>query len=74
MGVAPFRVLCGMGYWNNVLAERLERDLVDFVDFDYIARVTAVYAATVWALATAPGTPKTCKSTPHRPPASLAPP
>jgi hypothetical protein len=33
-------------------------DLIDFVDFDYIARVTAVNAATVWALATAPGTPK----------------
>ena len=33
-------------------------DLIDFVDFDYIARVTAVNAAAVWALATAPGTPK----------------
>jgi hypothetical protein len=33
-------------------------DLIDFVDFNYIARVTAVNAATVWALATAPGTPK----------------
>jgi peptidase M28-like protein len=33
-------------------------DLIDFVDFDYIARVTAVNAATVWALATAPSTPK----------------
>jgi hypothetical protein len=33
-------------------------DLIDFVDFEYIARVTAVNAATVWALATAPGTPK----------------
>jgi Peptidase family M28 len=33
-------------------------DLIDFVDFDYVARVTAVNAATVWALATAPGTPK----------------
>jgi hypothetical protein len=29
-------------------------DLIDFVDFAYIARVTAVNAATVWALATAP--------------------
>jgi len=36
-------------------------DLIDFVDFDYIARVTAVNAATVWALATAPGTPKGLK-------------
>ena len=33
-------------------------DLIDFVDFGYVARVTAVNAATVWALATAPGTPK----------------
>ena len=33
-------------------------DLIDFVDFDYIGRVTAVNAATVWALATGPGTPK----------------
>src|SRR6266480_1597594 len=33
-------------------------DLIDFVDFDYIARVTAVNAASVWALATAPSTPK----------------
>jgi hypothetical protein len=33
-------------------------DLIDFVDFDYVARVTAVNAAAVWALATAPGTPK----------------
>lgn len=33
-------------------------DLIDFVDFNYIARVTAVNAATVWALATALGSPK----------------
>jgi Peptidase family M28 len=33
-------------------------DLIDFVDFGYIARVARVNAATVWALATAPGTPK----------------
>jgi Zn-dependent M28 family amino/carboxypeptidase len=33
-------------------------DLIDFVDFNYVARVAAVNAATVWALATAPGTPK----------------
>ncbi len=33
-------------------------DLIDFVDFDYVARVARVNAATVWALATAPGTPK----------------
>jgi hypothetical protein len=33
-------------------------DLIQFVDFDYIARVTKVNAAALWALATAPGTPK----------------
>jgi hypothetical protein len=33
-------------------------DLIQFVDFDYIARVAKVNAATLWALATAPGTPK----------------
>jgi hypothetical protein len=33
-------------------------DLVEFVDFDFVARVAKVNAATIWALATAPGTPK----------------
>src|SRR6185437_3013104 len=33
-------------------------DLIDFVDFDFVARVAAVNLATVWALATNPGTPK----------------
>jgi hypothetical protein len=33
-------------------------DLIDFVDFDYVARVTKVNAATLWSLATSPGTPK----------------
>jgi Zn-dependent M28 family amino/carboxypeptidase len=33
-------------------------DLIDFVDFDYVARVARVNAATLWALATNPGTPK----------------
>jgi Peptidase family M28 len=33
-------------------------DLEQFVDFDYIGRVAAVNAATLWNLATAPGTPK----------------
>ena len=33
-------------------------DLIDFVDFDYVARVARVNAATLWALATGPGTPK----------------
>jgi Zn-dependent M28 family amino/carboxypeptidase len=33
-------------------------DLPDFCDFSYIARVARVNAATLWSLATAPGTPK----------------
>jgi hypothetical protein len=33
-------------------------DLVEFVDFDYIARVAKVNSAALWALATAPSTPK----------------
>jgi hypothetical protein len=33
-------------------------DLEQFVDFDYVGRVAKVNAATLWALATAPGTPK----------------
>ena len=33
-------------------------DLIEFVDFDYVARVARVNAATMWALGTAPGTPK----------------
>ncbi|GAA4589414.1 hypothetical protein BJY16_008887 [Actinoplanes octamycinicus] len=33
-------------------------DLVEFCDFDYIARVARVNAATLWSLAIAPGTPK----------------
>jgi len=33
-------------------------DLIQYVDFDYVARVTAVNAAALWALATSPGTPK----------------
>ncbi len=33
-------------------------DLIEFVDFDYTARVTKVNAAALWNLATAPGTPK----------------
>jgi hypothetical protein len=33
-------------------------DLIQFVDFDYIARVARVNAAALWALGTAPGTPK----------------
>jgi hypothetical protein len=33
-------------------------DLIDFVDFDYIARVAKVNGASLWALATAPSTPK----------------
>ncbi|HEX6520123.1 MAG TPA: M28 family metallopeptidase, partial [Streptosporangiaceae bacterium] len=33
-------------------------DLIEFVDFDYVARVTKVNGAALWALATGPGTPK----------------
>ena len=33
-------------------------DLIEFVDFDYMARVAKVNAAALWSLATAPGTPK----------------
>jgi hypothetical protein len=33
-------------------------DLLQFVDFDYVARVARVNAATMYALATSPGTPK----------------
>jgi len=33
-------------------------DLIDFVDFDYGARVAKVNGAALWNLATAPGTPK----------------
>ncbi|CAA7266713.1 unnamed protein product [Cyclocybe aegerita] len=33
-------------------------DLIEFVDFEYIARVAKVNGAALWALAQAPGTPK----------------
>jgi hypothetical protein len=33
-------------------------DLIEFVDFKYVARVARVNAATFWALASSPGTPK----------------
>jgi hypothetical protein len=33
-------------------------DLLEFVDFDYVARVAKINAATMWALATSPSTPK----------------
>jgi len=33
-------------------------DLIQYVDFNYVARVTGVNAAALWALATSPGTPK----------------
>ena len=33
-------------------------DLIQYVDFNYIARVTGINAAALWALATSPGTPK----------------
>jgi Zn-dependent M28 family amino/carboxypeptidase len=33
-------------------------DLIQYVDFDYVARVTRVNAAALWALASSPSTPK----------------
>jgi hypothetical protein len=33
-------------------------DLIQYVDFNYVARVTGVNAAALWALASSPGTPK----------------
>jgi len=33
-------------------------DLIQYVDFAYVARVTGVNAAALWALASSPGTPK----------------
>ena len=36
-------------------------DLPEFCDFDYVARVAKVNAATMWSLGTAPGTPKDVK-------------
>ena len=33
-------------------------DLIQFVDFDYVARVTGVNAAALWGLASSPSTPK----------------
>lgn len=33
-------------------------DLIQFVDFDYVARVTRVNAAALWGLASSPSTPK----------------
>ncbi|MGH3405713.1 MAG: hypothetical protein ACRDRJ_24955 [Streptosporangiaceae bacterium] len=33
-------------------------DLIQYVDFDYVARVAGVNAAALWALATSPSTPK----------------
>jgi hypothetical protein len=36
-------------------------DLIEFVDFDYVARVTGVNAAALWGLASSPSTPKNLK-------------
>lgn len=33
-------------------------DLIEFVDFDFVARVAKVNGAALWSLANAPGTPK----------------
>jgi hypothetical protein len=32
LGIVPFPLLFGIGYWYNVLAERKERDFVDMVE------------------------------------------
>jgi hypothetical protein len=37
-------------------------DLIQYVDFDYTARVARVNGAALWALATAPGTPKNAQN------------
>jgi Peptidase family M28 len=36
-------------------------DLIDFVDFDYVARVAGVNAAALWGLASSPSTPKNAR-------------
>ena len=36
-------------------------DLIEFVDFDFLARVVRVNAATLWSLAQGPGTPKNAR-------------
>jgi hypothetical protein len=46
-------------------------DLIQYLDFGYIARVAGVNAAALWALATAPGTPKNVQLH-DTPPATLA--
>jgi hypothetical protein len=43
---------------TQVFEGRQLGDLIQYVDFDYIARVTRVNAAALWALASSPGTPK----------------
>jgi hypothetical protein len=43
---------------TQVFEGRQLGDLIQFVDFAYIARVTRVNAAALWALATSPSTPK----------------
>src|SRR5262250_2099942 len=43
---------------TRVFEGRQLGDLIQYVDFDYVARVTRVNAAALWALASSPGTPK----------------
>src|SRR5215469_466714 len=43
---------------TQVVDGRQLGDLIEFVDFDYTARVAKVNGAALWALATAPSTPK----------------
>jgi Peptidase family M28 len=43
---------------TQVFEGRQLGDLIQYVDFDYVARVTRVNAAALWALASSPSTPK----------------
>jgi hypothetical protein len=43
---------------TRVFEGRQLGDLIQYVDFDYVARVTRVNAAALWALASSPSTPK----------------
>ena len=51
------RFVAPAGLRHGVL-QRQFGDLIEYVDFDYTARVAAVNAAAMWGLGTNPGTPK----------------
>jgi hypothetical protein len=46
---------------TQVFEGRQLGDLIQYVDFDYVARVTRVNAAALWALASSPSTPKNAR-------------